>query len=231
MKREARTRTCGSARGSSGSTSSLACEPTECAVSTATSQLQARACPGDLRTLVGSSRRSRARLVPRPAWRQLHEPDVLVTLAVAASVRGGLVQSAQAVALSLSPHSRGPSRSAARNETRTRWPVRSLRRKRRAPGGLADRTLLRRPKSASSTRPHCSPSVAYAYPGLQLQGLQSRPEQDEVLVGCDRLLVRRSRRARTARRSLEPIWNRPEVLAVLAPVVEWRDSHQETLSA
>jgi len=43
-------------------------------------------------------------LVPHTARRQLHEPDVLVALAMAASVRCGLVEGPQAVSLPPSPH-------------------------------------------------------------------------------------------------------------------------------
>lgn len=43
-------------------------------------------------------------LIASSAGRQLHEADVLVTVAMAASVRRGLVEGPQAVAIPLSPH-------------------------------------------------------------------------------------------------------------------------------
>jgi hypothetical protein len=43
-------------------------------------------------------------VVARAARRQLHEPHAVVTFSVTASVRSGLVQGPQAVALPLSPH-------------------------------------------------------------------------------------------------------------------------------
>jgi hypothetical protein len=46
-------------------------------------------------------------LVPGPARRELHEADVLVTVAMAARVRCGLVEGPQAVAIPLSPHYSG----------------------------------------------------------------------------------------------------------------------------
>jgi hypothetical protein len=46
-------------------------------------------------------------LVPDAARRELHDADVLVALAVTASVRRGLVEGPKAVALPLSPHYAG----------------------------------------------------------------------------------------------------------------------------
>ena len=43
-------------------------------------------------------------LVADPPRGQLHEPDVLVALTMAAGVRRGLVEGPQAVAIPLSPH-------------------------------------------------------------------------------------------------------------------------------
>ncbi|HSF61325.1 MAG TPA: hypothetical protein VLA69_06490, partial [Gaiellaceae bacterium] len=53
-------------------------------------------------------------VVAHAARRQLHDADVVVALAVAARVRGGLIEGPKAVALPLSPHVR---RTPTRNET------------------------------------------------------------------------------------------------------------------
>src|SRR5687768_11576200 len=89
------------------------------------------------------------RLVADAPRRQLHDPDVVVPVAVAARVCGGLIEGPKAVALPLSPHVSGGV----------------------AEGGL-ERNLRARRRAAL-----CDEKPCYQAAERQLHGLQSPPER------------------------------------------------------
>ena len=101
-------------------------------------------------------------LVPHTTGRELHEPHVLVAVAVTASVCGGLIQGPKAVALPLSPHVLGHL-----SEGHAEGNPRAVRRV-----ALCDEN----DECLAGQKPASHPRYV-AYPGLQLQGLQSRPDR------------------------------------------------------
>jgi hypothetical protein len=88
-------------------------------------------------------------LVARTAWGKVHDADVVVAIAVAARVCGGLIQGPKAVALPLSPH---------------------------VSGELAEARCERNPRFEAE-HALCAIKRDQAAAQRQLHGLQSRPER------------------------------------------------------
>jgi hypothetical protein len=151
--------------------------------------------------------------VAHSAWRQLHEPDVLVTLSMAARVRRSLIQGPQAVALPPSPHDLlTPTRRKGRKIPAAGLAGRSLRQKRQGRLGPArtrsPRILRSRTRACSSRGSSPCPSERNTYVPRPPAGARiGRVQKDGVPVtpsGTVRGTGRSARSAEVVTRTTRP---------------------------